>query len=504
MPKYEVTAPDGKVYEVNAPEGATEQQAIEYVQKSIYKAPVEVPPMDFSPTNGMSETDKFLAGMGKGASDLMQGAGQFMGLVSDKEVADTRKYDKALMDTTSGAIGNVVGTSAAIAPAILIPGANTYAGAAAIGGLSGALQPVAEGESRAVNAGTGMAGGVIGQGVGNLISSKLASNAAQAASSKMANATRDATLKASKEAGYQVPRSLYDPTFLSNRLESLAGKAATKQQAAVNNQQVTNKLAREYLGLAPDTPLDKATMETLRDTYGQAYRDASAIPALQNPFSGLGVNSVSKKSGAQLVDEIKEARDVSRAAWKSFNSGQAQKPTKMYKEAKKADRLVTKLENELDQLAQQSGFPDVVTNLRAARENIAKVHTIENALNDATGDVSARTVFAQGKKLNLTGQAKKIADFAKAFSQVAQDGTKTPAAGVSKVEMGLASILGGLGTAGFGMPGIATAALPFMSHMVRPLAVNGGVPVYSSLARDSAQRLLPYSGLLGAGLATQY
>lgn len=35
MPKYSVTAPDGSVYEVNAPEGATEAQAIEYVQKNM-------------------------------------------------------------------------------------------------------------------------------------------------------------------------------------------------------------------------------------------------------------------------------------------------------------------------------------------------------------------------------------------------------------------------------------------------------------------------------------
>lgn len=35
MPKYRVNAPDGSVYEVNAPEGASEAQAIEYVQKNM-------------------------------------------------------------------------------------------------------------------------------------------------------------------------------------------------------------------------------------------------------------------------------------------------------------------------------------------------------------------------------------------------------------------------------------------------------------------------------------
>lgn len=38
MPKFEVTAPDGKRYDVNAPDGATEQDAIAYVQREFYGA----------------------------------------------------------------------------------------------------------------------------------------------------------------------------------------------------------------------------------------------------------------------------------------------------------------------------------------------------------------------------------------------------------------------------------------------------------------------------------
>jgi hypothetical protein len=37
MPKYQITSPDGQSYEVNAPEGATESDAIDYVQKNLYK-----------------------------------------------------------------------------------------------------------------------------------------------------------------------------------------------------------------------------------------------------------------------------------------------------------------------------------------------------------------------------------------------------------------------------------------------------------------------------------
>lgn len=33
MPRFEITAPDGRKFEVNAPEGATEQDAIAYIQQ---------------------------------------------------------------------------------------------------------------------------------------------------------------------------------------------------------------------------------------------------------------------------------------------------------------------------------------------------------------------------------------------------------------------------------------------------------------------------------------
>lgn len=37
MPSFDVSAPDGKVYSVNAPEGATKEDAIRYVQENLYK-----------------------------------------------------------------------------------------------------------------------------------------------------------------------------------------------------------------------------------------------------------------------------------------------------------------------------------------------------------------------------------------------------------------------------------------------------------------------------------
>jgi hypothetical protein len=65
MPQFIVNAPDGQKYTVNAPEGSTEQQAIEYVQKNLYKPPA--PEKSF--------TDKALQQVGNVGAGLVRGAG---------------------------------------------------------------------------------------------------------------------------------------------------------------------------------------------------------------------------------------------------------------------------------------------------------------------------------------------------------------------------------------------------------------------------------------------
>lgn len=93
------------------------------------------------PTEGMNEGEKFRSGMGKAFTDLARGAGQYVGLVDRADVAESRKLDSPLMKTGAGLSGNIAGNVAALLPTAMIPGANTYTGAATIGAISGALQP---------------------------------------------------------------------------------------------------------------------------------------------------------------------------------------------------------------------------------------------------------------------------------------------------------------------------------------------------------------------------
>lgn len=133
-----------------------------------------------SPTAGMSTLDKLRAGYGKGTMDLLRGAGQMIPwyrpqtmtglitgddnhglgtLVSRKDVQDSRALDAPLMATGAGKVGDVAGSAVNMLPAAFIPGANTLAGAAAIGAGSGLMQPSTSTGQTLINT---AAGGLLG------------------------------------------------------------------------------------------------------------------------------------------------------------------------------------------------------------------------------------------------------------------------------------------------------------------------------------------------------
>lgn len=95
----------------------------------------------FDPMRDMSAGERFASGIGKAITDVGRGVGQMVGLVDRSDVAESRKLDKTLMDTTAGTAGNIAGNLAMLAPTAFIPGAATIPGAAAIGAATGLAQP---------------------------------------------------------------------------------------------------------------------------------------------------------------------------------------------------------------------------------------------------------------------------------------------------------------------------------------------------------------------------
>lgn len=115
------------------------------------------------PTEGMSGTDKFLAGVGKSMTDTGRGIGQLAGIVPQANIDQAKAQDAPLMNTGAGMAGNVAANVAMTAPFA----AATVPKAIGLGAALGASQPVASDDSRLENAAIGAAGGGVGQTVAN-------------------------------------------------------------------------------------------------------------------------------------------------------------------------------------------------------------------------------------------------------------------------------------------------------------------------------------------------
>lgn len=216
MPTYEITAPDGKVLEITAPEGATQEQVLAYAQAN-YKPqaaqqPVPQPAERFDPAEGMGAAERFAAGFGRSfveagrglkqaATESAQRSARIAAVGLDRvglegvgravagsigapldasaqrqqaNIDEMRRLERPLMDTGMGQAGNFTGNLAMIAaPAGALRATalrsaalpTTIRGNVAQGALLGALQPTATGESRVGGAATGAALGGIGAGV---------------------------------------------------------------------------------------------------------------------------------------------------------------------------------------------------------------------------------------------------------------------------------------------------------------------------------------------------
>lgn len=198
MPIFEITDPQGRKYRVNAPEGATEQDALSYVRQQQAQ-PRQPDAFDKSITPTGNFFENLAAGAGKAVVDTGRGLQQLAAKVGigdasqvQQDIDEAKARDAALMQTGGGVIGNIGGQigmaltpGMALKAASAIPGLvraapalsaagdalltpQTMAGSAALGAGLGAVQPVASGDNRNMNIALGAAGGAVAPAIGTL------------------------------------------------------------------------------------------------------------------------------------------------------------------------------------------------------------------------------------------------------------------------------------------------------------------------------------------------
>lgn len=441
------------------------------------------------------------AGLGKQTYDLIRGAGQYAGLESRQDVADSRQLDAPLNATAGGKAGQIAGGILTTLPALAIPGANTIAGAGLIGAATGALQPSTSTGETVRNIGVGGALGAGGQAVGNAVAAgatKLLKGRAEATADATAvNAGRDAVLAEGRQAGYVVPPTEVNPSATATALESISGKAATKQAAQVVNQKVTNKLVAQDLKLPPDRPITQEALAGVRTQAGQVYNQVKQAGQITTDSKYLGdlasITNVSEDIAKEFPGAATPAADkidalVKSLSQDSFSAAQALEYTKRLRQQASANfslagrtadpearalasaqsQGANALEEQIGRHLESQGNPDLLAAFQDARTTIAKSYQAQAALKG--GNVNAQRLAAQlqkGKK--MSDGFGLVARFADHFS----DATKLPKGGVGVSKLA-ATVGGGGALFALGHGNVPLAAASVAASVV-PYGVRSGL-----------------------------
>jgi hypothetical protein len=281
-----------------------------------------------------------------------------------------------------------------------------------------------------------------------MLGSKLpAPQAAQQAPTNFSQPTmRQLALQNAQGEGYVVPPSTVNPSMTNRALESIGGKVAMEQDASLKNQKVTDRLVRQALGLPEDEMLSPGSLEGIRQKAGQVYADianagevkpdqqfvdqvsklpqkiadevAPKVSAIIDPSAGGKMRRGYEALPASRI--IQSMRELRFEAQRNLSPMAAQNP-----ESAKLGRAQKEAADALEELLMRhlrsTGLGKLADQFADARKLIAKTHTVENAVNEVTGEVNAAKLAQQlAKGKPLSGELKKVAEFATAFPKASK------------------------------------------------------------------------------------
>ena len=272
--------------------------------------------------------------------------------------------------------------------------------------------------------------------------------AAGRAQRQAGNTVRDETLKLAQEAGYKViPSHVNGGGPVLSAAESLGGKAAIRQQATLDNQAVTDRLARADIRLPENAPITMQALEAKRHELSAPYRALEAVST----------------NAAYYLRELRDSRQKATQFWHEYERNATVSSLENYKIMNtRAKQMEAKLEAE----AVKARRPDLVPQMREARQELAKTWDVEKALNLGDGTIDAQKLgrlYDRGSP--LSGNLEIIAKFAQGPGrQVTSQGNTQGTPNVSKLNWTAGGLLGAGGLATLGpVGGAVAAAAPFVA-----------------------------------------
>lgn len=244
---------------------------------------------------------------------------------------------------------------------------------------------------------------------------------------QLQNVPKTKLLQEANKLGFKVSPSDIGAGQVPRSLETASGKFKTQEALSANNQQALSNVAREYLGMPQDIPLTADTLATLRESYSNPYEAARSLTPKQTQSSAGGmIKSKVTRSGEEIINDLKIARDDARATQASLNNPNIENRTEVRNQSNILNARVKQLENELENLAKANNKPELINQLKEARTNIAKTYAVENAL-VADNIVNPKTLIRQiDKGVPISGNLKTAAKFASEYPNVNKVVRETP------------------------------------------------------------------------------
>jgi hypothetical protein len=434
----------------------------------------KVPSTD--PTEGMSGGRLFGAAYGGALPNLVRGGRQLLTDAASfitpyygreamaneqarlrQEAGETAALEAPLMATTPGVLGSLAGNALpmAAAPNAALPALGRlapYANAAIQGGAFGALQPVAEGESRGVNTAVGGGLGVLGQGIAG-----TAQKAATRAVESLSPVVRQ-SIEAARAAG--IPLNVAQVTnsapiraaqAVTKYLPfSGAGKSAKAQQEAFNR-----AVARSFGEDAPTLSDDvmKAARRRLGDQFDDIYgrNEVAITPDVARRMAQVESNAARDLTGDEAGRVSRQFQRILDDAAEGVMTGDKYKSlrgaVKKLEDNTQTGQYIRELRQLLDDAAVQSVGPDDAARLAKIRGQYANLRVAEDALKQvsgAAGDIRPASLFPLIRK----GSTKEMRELAKIGQNVLKESIGDSGTGPRNLWAGL--LTGGAAVSGLG------------------------------------------------------
>lgn len=476
-----------------------------------------------------SPVETFGAGMG---APLERGAYGLKSLFTNLSPEEQDRLDMAnkVMSTPSGFAGAMVPEIAAFGPIYgnIASMPTLLANRATLSGLiGGAWEALTNPEDRGGAFKRGFVGGAVGSMVGQAATDVATARAARNLELQSQNAMRDAVAAQGRKEGFKFPPSQTGGGVTGRTLEGISGMRATEAAMSEANDRVVQRIAARSLGIKQINP---AALDSVKAKAGKAYdalraqgsfrfddqfaqavqkvgatNDAAAsiIPSLRNPQVKALVEQTAGLAGRSMpADAVVTAlKQLRYEAGKNIVSQEPAVQSLGY-----AQRTVANaIEDAIDRSLTASGNGSLLTDFRSARTLFAKAFALEEAMNPATGKVSAVKIAQMLKRGEpLSGDLKLIGQIGATFPKAVADTTGKSVLPISPLDYALSLVGAGAGYGVAGPAGMSAGAfLPFVRPTVRAGLMTKagqslGVPSYGTTVPD-----LRYITPLGPALANQ-